>query len=644
MQVTLSRLPVAISTLASFLSHTVNGLALLPDGNCVPGPLPQAQGIIRTLNLIPNVEKGYYIETYKPPALLYGTNRSLSTAIYYLLEGSENWSYWHKLDAVEIWHYYAGAPLVLQVSWNNGSRIENKVMGPNILGGERPQVVIETDQWQRARSLGKWTLIGTTMAPEFPGKCDFGNVDFLVSGPLTQSGDISRAFDFEHHVRLIKEALGTPHGRKGHLTENVMIFAIPNPESESELEEPNFWIQIDVKVCLDPRMFAWERFCLGYASVSGILGSMGKQVGLTIDPRGLWIRVEGLEERDWGGSLVFVSKEPEVVLAIWGLDGRLGCREGVFRSREDLYSHLASSWLFNPKHFAERMRDPNYMYRMEQRQAPFVSFVRDWSLAYSPGCRSSDEQTEITTWYKTTRKAVRDKIFLLYPAIAKIHYQKRHTYLGEESEMRLRRAYQPAIPEDNEGWSADLPEPPVILKPFVDSEEMSDSESDRLSRSSPTSTEVESDATSPMSSLSSSLDLSTTSSTSSTFTELPLLLPRLPRSPPRPYKPTPPPKSMSQQSKLECLYRWTLFALPSSTGPWQPYLASEPREKGFVMNWAQQRKGCEDEELARWARKMWWVVWARQSRVNYVGMWRRRFNKEDAQAEKARANKEGPRL
>lgn len=120
-----------------------------------------AQEVITKLNLAPNPEKGYYAQTFQDTALVNG-NRSASTLIYYLLEGSSGDSVWHRVDAAEVWHYYAGAPLTLSLSWNNGSRTEKPVLGQEIFDGQAPQVVILENQWQSARSHGDWTLVGTT--------------------------------------------------------------------------------------------------------------------------------------------------------------------------------------------------------------------------------------------------------------------------------------------------------------------------------------------------------------------------------------------------------------------------------------------------------------------------------------------------
>ena len=125
-----------------------------------------AQDVIAKLNLEPNPEKGYYRQTFEDTGTV--NNRSYSTAIYYLLEGQAGASYWHRVvDSVEIWHYYAGAPLTLDLSWNNGTATQHKTLGNDILRNQTPQVIIEEGRWQRATSLGNWTLVGTTVAPGF---------------------------------------------------------------------------------------------------------------------------------------------------------------------------------------------------------------------------------------------------------------------------------------------------------------------------------------------------------------------------------------------------------------------------------------------------------------------------------------------
>ncbi|KAI1076801.1 cupin family protein [Whalleya microplaca] len=126
-----------------------------------------AQDVIAALNLTPHPEKGYFIETFRDPQTS-SDKRSISTQIYYLLEGESGLSHWHRvLDAVEVWHYYAGAPLRLSLSWDDGKPVRDAVLGSDLWKGERPQVVVQRGEWQHAQSLGAWTLVGCSVAPAF---------------------------------------------------------------------------------------------------------------------------------------------------------------------------------------------------------------------------------------------------------------------------------------------------------------------------------------------------------------------------------------------------------------------------------------------------------------------------------------------
>jgi predicted cupin superfamily sugar epimerase len=92
--------------------------------------------------------------------------RAASTAIYFLLARGER-SHWHKVDAVEIWHYYAGAPLELEIAPDAKGPLECIRLGPGLRAGERPQAIVPAHTWQAAQSLGEWTLVGCTVAPGF---------------------------------------------------------------------------------------------------------------------------------------------------------------------------------------------------------------------------------------------------------------------------------------------------------------------------------------------------------------------------------------------------------------------------------------------------------------------------------------------
>jgi uncharacterized protein len=122
-----------------------------------------ARDVIRLLDLKPHPEGGHFREMFRDARLVDGT-RAASTAIYFLLARSEC-SHWHRVDAVEIWHFYAGAPLELEIA--EEGRRERITLGADIAAGERPQGIVPAHAWQAARSLGEWTLVGCTVAPGF---------------------------------------------------------------------------------------------------------------------------------------------------------------------------------------------------------------------------------------------------------------------------------------------------------------------------------------------------------------------------------------------------------------------------------------------------------------------------------------------
>ena len=115
-----------------------------------------ADQIIARLGLAPHPEGGWFRQTW---AAADGP-RASGTCIYFLLKAGEE-SHWHRVDATEIWHWYAGAPLELRVDR------QALTLGNDLAAGERPQGVVPPYAWQSARSHGEWTLVGCTVAPGF---------------------------------------------------------------------------------------------------------------------------------------------------------------------------------------------------------------------------------------------------------------------------------------------------------------------------------------------------------------------------------------------------------------------------------------------------------------------------------------------
>jgi uncharacterized protein len=124
--------------------------------------MTSAADIIAALDLSPHPEGGWYRQTW----VAEGPGRPVGTAIYFLLEVGKP-SHWHKVDAVEIWLFHAGAPVVLSLAESDAGPVIEVTIGPDVMAGERPQGIVPQDWWQAARTTGDWSLVSCTVSPGF---------------------------------------------------------------------------------------------------------------------------------------------------------------------------------------------------------------------------------------------------------------------------------------------------------------------------------------------------------------------------------------------------------------------------------------------------------------------------------------------
>ena len=129
---------------------------------------------IEALRLVPHPEGGYFRQTYKSDLVISRENlpeipgpRAASTAIYFLLEG-ENFSAFHRLRSDEMWHFYAGSPLVVHVISPEGD-YSTILLGNDAECGQVFQAVVRAGSWfaSHVRDWKGWALVGCTVAPGF---------------------------------------------------------------------------------------------------------------------------------------------------------------------------------------------------------------------------------------------------------------------------------------------------------------------------------------------------------------------------------------------------------------------------------------------------------------------------------------------
>ena len=125
-----------------------------------------AADLIERLGLEPHPEGGWYRETWRGIAEC--GQRPSGSAIFYLLAAGEV-SRRHRVDSTEIWHHYRGAPIELRIGASGAPSSSDAVhlLGPEIEHGQVPQILVPPWDWQEARSLGEFSLVGCTVSPAF---------------------------------------------------------------------------------------------------------------------------------------------------------------------------------------------------------------------------------------------------------------------------------------------------------------------------------------------------------------------------------------------------------------------------------------------------------------------------------------------
>jgi hypothetical protein len=311
-----------------------------------------------------------------------------------------------------------------------------------------------------------------------------------------------------------------------------------------------------------------------------------------------------------------------------------------------VYEYFASSWLFNPGHFAARLAEEKYSDRLEDRSPHWTFFIREWLPKNYPGysfvtdsaspdasfdTSRNQDNVKLQAWYNRTRASVRDKVFTMFPQVATKYYAKRAAYVKVHEEQRLQAMITAVIPAGDDGWDEKIFQPHCIVKVLDADPSTPDLKPTAASELTPPMTPT--DKVFETLSLPSSAFPTSALQQTKTPWNVPVYLEAISRSPPVQFTPRPPPANMSQEAKLLCIARWTLFDPVNGA----PYLPSSPRAKDFDMHWTDATyAGATDEVLVKWAKEMWWHVWVRQSHTNYVGMWKKRFEKEDRKAERLR--------
>ena len=144
-----------------------------------PALAPRVAELIRTLELAPHPEGGYYREIWRAPLPVEPADgrgqRAALTVIYFLLPGGAV-SRWHRVRSDEVWQHVEGAPLELLQLRPDEWRLHRSRLGSPATDQQTPLHCVPAGWWQAARCLGSYTLVSCAVAPGF----EFADFELLA--------------------------------------------------------------------------------------------------------------------------------------------------------------------------------------------------------------------------------------------------------------------------------------------------------------------------------------------------------------------------------------------------------------------------------------------------------------------------------
>lgn len=138
--------------------------------------MSNVEDIIKTHQLLPHPEGGYYKETYRS---------EFSTGIFYLLSTGQKSSF-HRIKSDEMWHFYGGDSLIVVEITNAGTLKETRLDHKNV------QYVVPAGKWFGAYlpEGSEFAFVGCTVAPAFRFEdFEMGNKNLLLAS-YPQCSDI----------------------------------------------------------------------------------------------------------------------------------------------------------------------------------------------------------------------------------------------------------------------------------------------------------------------------------------------------------------------------------------------------------------------------------------------------------------------
>jgi hypothetical protein len=304
-----------------------------------------------------------------------------------------------------------------------------------------------------------YTHVGSPI--EAPGKPTFGDIDIMVSTPVSADFDAS-VTSRQAISQNVAKSLGAAASilESGNPTMNLAVLW-PSLDSDAGEEEKKY-VQIDVHICKDLKEWKWNLFHAAHGDLWNILGTTIRPFGLTVNDNGMYLRIPEIELLDRKKSMIFLTGEPAEIAEFLGMDEEKWRKE--FGSRRELFEFAAGCRMCWVKEKREEEAEGDVVGEIEvvgaqeggeagkkklkhndrQRMAKRPIF-KEWIDEFIPMLREEGRYGEA----QTTREQIRDEAFERFGVRAEYEERLKVWRLARHEDELWREVIKGSIPVDN---------------------------------------------------------------------------------------------------------------------------------------------------------------------------------------------------
>ncbi|KAI7764566.1 hypothetical protein LZL87_003771 [Fusarium oxysporum] len=232
---------------------------------------------------------------------------------------------------------------------------------------------------------------------------------------------------------------------KSILTDNPFIPLPVGPVHDNPFRDPHrVFIQVDVRYCLSKKQAKYLRFFQSHGDLWQILGSIIRPYGLTVDDKGLHIRVPEGELINRKKAKVLLTSKPDDILMFLGLPVAEYWRP--FATTKAMFEYITKCPMFSLPRYSTFEEEMGLGTANDRRRMASRPVYREWTQEFKPRLREKGLYFENSL----TRDEIREKAFNTFPIESEYHTRVQG-FIRDQQRQALRKYIKSQVPgaEDN---------------------------------------------------------------------------------------------------------------------------------------------------------------------------------------------------